>query len=180
MSAFSPQIDSRTRTQNMKNYRGRYEATSTPESRHFGARMKCPLRPKNIWLTVKKILRHIVNCKTKRHDCAYSIPGGFDDYHSRTGVGGFGISPRSANESPVWFDGRRVNRNRSVRCTARHRLYRQQRRTLSQRRAYDDGDALRLRYFDGTKAFKGNKCQRFRARLIGLSVSRHWLCSWHS
>jgi hypothetical protein len=26
--------------------------------------------------TNKKILRHIVNCETQRHDCAYSIAGG--------------------------------------------------------------------------------------------------------
>src|SRR4029453_5566079 len=63
----------------------------------------------------KKVLCRIVKCNTKRHDCADSIAGEGDDYHSRIGVGSFGVSPRSANGSPVWFDGPRVNKNCSFR-----------------------------------------------------------------
>ena len=51
----------------------------------------------------KKIQCHIVNCETKRHDCAYSTAGGGHDYHSRTGVRSFGISSRSAHGSPLWL-----------------------------------------------------------------------------
>src|SRR5262245_34915499 len=51
--------------------------------------------------TSKKILRHIVNCEIQRHDYAYSIAGGDDDHHSRTGIGSFGGSPRNPHGSPV-------------------------------------------------------------------------------
>src|SRR5262245_5482931 len=74
----------------------------------------------------QKIPRHIVNCETKRNDCAYSVPGGSNDYRSRTGVGSFGTSPCGAHGSSLWFNGRGVDRIRSVRCKTCSRLYRQQ------------------------------------------------------
>ena len=57
------------------------------------------------------------------------------------------------HEAPVWLIGRRLNRNRPINRHTCTRLYRQQRRALSQRRTHDASDARRLRYFDGTEAF---------------------------